>query len=132
MPATVSQRHDDASNMRAMSDVLSELNRNYIRSVEFADVDWFRQNLADDFMNTNPDGTLIDKTAFLAQIGRGSAVTQLEVHDVLLRVLGDFAIIHARTSYLKPDGSRGEGRYTDDWQNRGGTWKCVSAHVTRR
>jgi hypothetical protein len=67
-----------------MSDVLSELNRNYIRSVEFADVDWFRQNLADDFMNTNPDG------------------------------------------------SRGEGRYTDDWQYRDRAWRCVSPHVSRR
>ena len=49
----------------------------------------------------------------------------------LIRMLGDFAIIHARTSYQKPDGTQGGGRYTDDWQLRGGRWQCVSAHVTR-
>jgi Domain of unknown function (DUF4440) len=112
--------------------LLTELNRNYIRSVEFADVAWFEANLAGDFMNTNPDGTFLDKAGFLAQIARGSSVKQIETHDVLVRILGDFAIIHARTSYVKPDGSIGGGRYTDDWQWRENTWKCVSAHVTRR
>jgi hypothetical protein len=34
------------------------------------------------------------------------------------RVFGDFAIIHARTSYQRQDG----GRYTDDWQFRDGRW----------
>jgi hypothetical protein len=52
-------------------------------------------------------------------------------HDVLIRILGDFAIIHARTSYQKPDGTQGAGRYTDDWQLRDGRWQCVSAHVSR-
>jgi hypothetical protein len=50
---------------------------------------------------------------------------------VVIRILGDFAIIHARTSYQKPDGTQGSGRYTDDWQLHDGRWQCVSAHVTR-
>jgi hypothetical protein len=74
-------------------------------------------------------GTFIDRKAFLAQIGRGSSVKNIREHDVLIRILGDF--IHARTSYQKPDGSQGAGRYTDDWQFRDGRWQCVSAHVTR-
>ncbi|TMJ74349.1 MAG: nuclear transport factor 2 family protein, partial [Alphaproteobacteria bacterium] len=81
-----------------------------------ADVAWFDGHLAVDFLNTNPDGTLIDRRAFLAQIGRGSAVKNIREHDVVIRILGDFAIIHARTSYQKPDGTTGAGRYTDDWQ----------------
>ena len=67
----------------------------------------------------------------LAQIGRGSAVTNIQEHDVKIRLLGDFAIIHARTTYTKPDGSTGGGRYTDDWQRRPEGWRCVSAHVSR-
>ena len=31
---------------------LAELNRNYVRSVDEADVAWFDANLATDFMNT--------------------------------------------------------------------------------
>jgi ketosteroid isomerase-like protein len=110
---------------------LQELNRNYVRSVDEADVAWFDANLAPDFFNTNPDGSFIDRKAFLAQIGRGSSVKNIREHDVLIRILGDFAIIHARTSYQKPDGTQGAGRYTDDWQRRNGRWQCVSAHVSR-
>lgn len=110
---------------------LRGLNRNYIRAVDEADVAWFDANLAADFLNTNPDGTLIDREAFLAQIGRGSTVRNIREHDVVIRILGDFAIIHARTTYEKPDGTPGAGRYTDDWQLRDGRWQCVSAHVAR-
>jgi uncharacterized protein DUF4440 len=110
---------------------LRELNRNYIRSVDEGDVAWFEANLAADFFNTYPDGTLIDRTAFLTRIGRGSAVKNIREQDVRIRILDDFATIHARTSYQKPDGTQGSGSYMHDWQLRDGRWQCVSAHVTR-
>ena len=100
---------------------LRDLNHNYVRSVDQADVRWFDQHLAPDFYNTNPDGTVLERAAFLAQIGRGSPVTDIREHDV----------IKARTSYKKPDGSAGAGWYTDDWQLRPEGWRCVSAHVSR-
>src|SRR5437764_15476694 len=103
-------------------DVLYDLNHNYVRSVQDADVAWFDANLSDDFLNTNPDGTLIDRAAFLAQIGRKSPVTNLKEDDVRIVLRGDFAFIHARTSFTKPDGSQGAGRYTDIWWKRGGRW----------
>ena len=111
--------------------LLLDLNRNYIRSVDEADTVWFEANLASDFLNTNPDGTLVDRSTFIVQIGRGSSVKNIREHEVIIRILGDFAIIHARTAYLKPDGTYGSGRYTDDWLFRDGRWQCVSAHVTR-
>jgi hypothetical protein len=46
--------------------------------------------------------TFIDRKAFLAQIGRGSSVKNIREHDVIVRILGDFAIIHGRASY--PEG----------------------------
>src|SRR5690348_17279943 len=102
---------------------LRELNHNYVRAVDEADVAWFDANLASDFMNTNPDGSLIDRKSFHAQIARGSTVKNIREHDVLIRILGEFAIIHARTSYEKLDGTRGSGRFTDDWQLRNGRWQ---------
>ena len=79
----------------------------------------------------NPDGSFIDRKAFLAQIGRGSSVKNIREHDVQIRILGDFAIIHARTSYSLADGAAGKGRYTDVWARQNGKWLAVSAHVTR-
>ena len=116
---------------RADLEALSVLNRNYIRSVDEADVRWFEQHLAVDFLNTNPDGSLVDRAGFLAQIARGSAVHGIKEHEVKIRLFADYAIIHARTSYRKPDGADGAGRYTDDWHRRDGRWVCVSAHVGR-
>ena len=110
---------------------LRDLNHNYVRSVDQADVRWFDQHLAPGFHNTNPDGTLIDRTAFLAQIGRGSPVKDIREHDVKILLFGDLAVIKARTSYKKPDGSTGAGWYTDDWQLQPEGWRCVSAHVSR-
>lgn len=40
-------------------DVLEKLNDGYIRSVRESDVAWFERHLADDFVNSNPDGTLV-------------------------------------------------------------------------
>ena len=112
-------------------DALRDLNRDYIRSVQASDVRRFKEILADDFLCSNPDGSLIDRDAFLAQTARPVSISKLEVHDVNVRLMGDFAIIHARTTYIRPDGSVGSGRYTDVWARRQGTWLAVSAHVTR-
>ena len=110
---------------------LEELNRHYIRSVSEADVRWFDAHLAEDFVNSNPDCSLVDRAGFLAQIGRGSTVKGLAIEDVRIRVLGEVAIIHARTTYTRADGQPGAGRYTDVWARRQGRWLCVAANVTR-
>jgi ketosteroid isomerase-like protein len=110
---------------------LEALNREYIRSVSEADVRWFDANLATDFVNSNPDCSLVDRANFLAQIGRGSSVKSLAIENVLIRVLGDVALIHARTTYTKANGQPGAGRYTDVWAGRRASWVCVAANVTR-
>jgi ketosteroid isomerase-like protein len=112
-------------------DTLMELNRDYIQSVQHGDVRRFDEILADDFLCSNPDGSLVDRKAFLEQTAKPVTISNLEAHDVNVRLMGDFAIIHARTTYTRPDGQAGAGRYTDVWARRGGRWLAVSAHVTR-
>jgi ketosteroid isomerase-like protein len=55
----------------------------------------------------------------------------LQAHDVDVRLMGDFAIVHARTTFTASNGRPGSGRYTDVWARRNGRWLAVSAHVTR-
>ena len=110
---------------------LTELNRDYIRSVQTSDVRRFREILAEDFLCSLPDGSLIDRERFLEQTALPAKISNLEAHDVNVRLLGDFAIVHARTTYTTPDGRPGSGRYTDVWARRHGRWLAVSAHVTR-
>lgn len=121
----------DAVMNNADIDTLQQLNQDYIRSVQMSDVRRFDEILAEDFLNSNPDGSLVDRAGFLAQIARPATISNFEAHDVRVRIMGDIAIIHARTTYNKPDGLAGAGRYTDVWARRQGQWLCVSAHVTR-
>ena len=116
---------------RSDLDVLLDLNRDYIRSVQTSDVRRFGEILADDFVCSNPDGSLVDREGFLKQTARPVGIANLEAHDVEVRIIGDVAIIHARTTYTRPDGHAGAGRYTDVWARRAGGWLAVSAHVTR-
>ena len=69
--------------------------------------------------------------AFLEQTAQPVKISKLEAHDVNVRLMGELAIIHARTTYTLPHGRPGAGRYTDVWARRDGRWLAVSAHVTR-
>jgi ketosteroid isomerase-like protein len=109
---------------------LLRLNEQYLRAVERADRGWFEATLGEDFLCSLPDGGLLDKGAFLAQLGPGPRLTAIEAHDVLVRLLGDVALVHARTTFLN-DGRPSRGRYTDVWALRDGRWRAIAAHVTR-
>ncbi|HSF16774.1 MAG TPA: DUF4440 domain-containing protein [Vicinamibacteria bacterium] len=110
---------------------LQELNQEYIRSVQDSDVKRFREILAEDFLCSLPDGSLLDRDRFLEYTAKPVTITELAAHDVKVRLMGDVAIIHGRTTYRTKDGSPGSGRYTDVWARRDGRWLAVSAHVTR-
>jgi ketosteroid isomerase-like protein len=113
-------------------DILVKLNHEYVKSVQDRDVAWFDANLSPDFLNTNSDGSLSDRKSFLDQIGRGTGIAKITEEDAVIRIVGDFAIIHAATVFTLPSGVSGRGRYTDIWSKQNGRWICVAAHVTRR
>jgi ketosteroid isomerase-like protein len=110
---------------------LEQLNRDYISSVQNSDVRRFDEILAEDFLCSDPDGSLVDRAGFLVQTARPVTILNLEARDVKIRIMGDVAIIHARTTYTMSDGRAASGRYTDVWARRNGRWLAVSAHVTR-
>src|SRR5437016_13258183 len=110
---------------------LEQLNRDYISAVQNSDVRRFDEILAEDFLCSNPDGSLVDRAGFLVQTARPVTISNLEARDVRIRIMGNVALIHARTTYTMPDGRAASGRYTDVWARRQGRWLAVSAHVTR-
>jgi hypothetical protein len=112
-------------------DALQQLNSGFIRSVRDSDARWFDENLAEDFLNGNADGSLATRAQFLVQVARPCPVADFRAADVRIRILGEFAIVHGRTVYTKRGGEAGAGRYTDVYARRQGRWLCVSADVTR-
>jgi ketosteroid isomerase-like protein len=112
-------------------DELTMLDHDYVASVQNSDVKRFDEILAQDFYCTNPDKSFVDRAGFLRQTAEPVKIKNLREEDVKIRVLGDFAIIHGRTSYTTPDGQQAYGRYTDCWAKQNGKWLAVSAHVAR-
>lgn len=91
----------------------------------------FSQMLAEDFLCTTPDATLLDRVQFLEQTAKPYTIRDLQAHDVIVRLMGDVAIVHARTTFVYVDGRTGAGRYTDIYARRGGRWLAVAAQFAR-
>ena len=113
------------------SAILRNLNESYVRSAEESDVRWYKENLAEDFLSSNVDGSIIDKAAFLERIAHRYPGSNLEAVDLRIRIIGEVALIHSGFRYTKTDGQEGRGRYTDIWARRQERWLCVSAHFNR-
>lgn len=111
-------------------EVLLRLNTEYLRASERSDCGWFEEHLAADFLCSRPDGSLLDRAAFLVRVSAPSSLSELEAHDVLVRLLDAVALVHARTTFLD-EGRPRRGRYTDVWARRDGRWVAIAAHVTR-
>jgi ketosteroid isomerase-like protein len=121
----------EVKSMSNAIDQLTALNRDYVASVQNSDVKRFDEILAQDFYCSNPDKSLVDRAGFLKQTAVPVAIKNLIADEVKIRIMGDFAIIHGRTSYTTPDGKQAYGRYTDCWARQNGQWLTVSAHVSR-
>jgi hypothetical protein len=117
--------------VRSHVEELLVLNQSYLDAIMQRDASRFEEILAADFLCSNPDGSVVDKPGFLAQIAQPLTISGLSADDIRVRVLGNIAIIHARTTYQTLVGDQRHGRYTDVWQLRNGTWQAVAAHVTR-
>jgi len=109
-------------------DTLTALNLDFFTSVQKGDVKRFEEILADDFMMSTPDGSLLDKAEYLRLTAQPVTISGLVAEDVRIRLLGDFAIIHGRFDSRTADGKPRRGRYTDNWARRDGTWVAVSGH----
>jgi hypothetical protein len=85
-------RTEDAMAASAASDlaILLQLNQDYIDSVQHSNVKRFSEILADDFLCSLPDGSLIDRAQFLSQTARPVTISNLAAHDVNVRIMGDF------------------------------------------
>ena len=108
-------------------ETLTALNRDFTASVQKRDVKRLKEILADDFMVSTPDGSLLDKAEFLKLTAQPVTISGLVAEDVRIRLLGDFAIIHARFNSRRADSTQRRGRYTDNYARRDGTWVAIAA-----
>ena len=89
--------------------------------------------LADNFVSTDQDGTvLVGKAANLADM-KNSTVTSYETTDLKVTVFGNAAV--ATGAYAIKGTYKGKpidhrGRYTDTWVKLNGKWLQVASHAS--
>ena len=86
-----------------------------------------------DFVFTDYDGTVMNKTQFLASIGDMSNTLTLEVSDSMrLHRVGDTVVVTGATHEKgKQKGKAYEhyGRFTDTWVRHENGWICVASQL---
>jgi ketosteroid isomerase-like protein len=112
-------------------ETLRRLNQEYVDAFMEADVNWYRQHLADDFVVIESDGSVLNKEEFLQQTAKGPDVADYKLHDVHINIYGETALVRATGVWMRADGSMGMSRYTDVYVRQNGGWKTVSAQITR-
>jgi ketosteroid isomerase-like protein len=110
---------------------LKQLNEQYIEAVVNADVGWYQQHLADDFVCIDSEGNLLDKEAFLRRTAGGPYVSDYRLEEVQVRIYGETALVQAAGFFTRKDGQPGMCRYVDVYVRTTDDWKVVSAQITR-
>lgn len=124
----MSTKMESDSSARA---TLERLNQEYVGAFMNADVEWYREHLADDFVVIESDGSVLNKEEFLINTAKGPDVTEYKLQQVDVRFYGDVALVQATGLWTGKDGSKGMSRYIDVYVNTATGWKTVSAQITR-
>jgi ketosteroid isomerase-like protein len=88
--------------------------------------------LTDDFVITEPDGTMQNKRQHMAATKDASYHYDLLVsEDFRIKMYGTVAVVTG--TYHEKGSSKGSrfdrrGRFTDTWIRIGNTWRCVASH----
>jgi len=108
---------------------LHRLNEHYIRAFVESDVAWYDEHLSADFTCSLADGKRIGKDEFLRRIATGPGVTAVRYDEIDVRPLGEVALVHGVTHYMR-GGSPASTRYTDVWRYQRGRWLAIAAQLT--
>ncbi len=91
--------------------------------------------VADDWTITDPDGTIVAKTEFLANFKSGvDAVSSAVADEMKVRVYGDAAVVLGRNTVkeqYKGKDMSGQYRFTDTWIKKAGRWQCVASAFSK-
>jgi ketosteroid isomerase-like protein len=114
---------------------LATLNRMWMQAYVDRDVAFLEGHVADEYVATFPDGTVIDKKGEIDALASGAfTLTEMHAREMTVRVYGDAAIITGQSTIkatVKGRDERGEFRFTDVWVRQADRWVAVASQVTR-
>ena len=117
---------EDASKIVAMENLWNQMQLNH-------DAAAMEKMLDDDFVLTDYDGTLQNKTQFLESIkDMSTKLTQEMSEGMKLHPHGNTVVITGATRDKGAQNGKPfahNGRFTDTWMKKNGTWLCVASHL---
>ena len=118
-----------------LADEVTRLNRRWMESYVKRDTAFLEQYLADDYVSTFPDGTVLDKQGEIESLKSGDiAPTEMTPSEMNVRTYGVAAVITGRSTIkakVKGEKVSGEYRFTDVWIKQDNRWRAVASQVTR-
>jgi len=117
---------DDASKIVAMENLWNQMQLNH-------DVAAMGKMLDDEFVLTDYDGAVLNKTQFLDSIKDMSIKLTVELSEGMrLHPHGNTVVITGATREKGTQNGKPfahTGRFTDTWIKKNGTWLCVASHL---
>ena len=111
-----------------------QLEHEWIEAFLRGDTETLDRILADDFIFTDPEGRLLTKAEWIADVASGEVTFEsVHIDDLQVRMYGDAAVANGRVTVKarsKEGGFDGRYCYTDMYVKRGGRWQAVAEQAT--
>jgi len=118
-----------------LTEEVTRLNRRWMEAYVRRDTAFLEQYLADDYVSTFPDGTVLDKQGEIESLKSGDiALTEMTPSEMNVRAYDGAAVITGRSTIkanVKGEKVSGEYRFTDVWIKQDNRWLAVASQVTR-
>jgi ketosteroid isomerase-like protein len=124
----------DASGMgvKSVENALIQVEHDWGYALLTADVAGWSRFLADDWVLTYSDGSLVTKPMALADLKEGALrIESFRLDDMKVRVYGDTAVVTGQItekSKFRDKDTSGVRRFTDVFVKRDGRWQAVASH----
>jgi len=127
-------RAQEHSSMSSDEAFILSLEKAWNLAEEHKDAHALDQLLASTLVYTEFDGSVMDKTQFLASVKSSSPEADKFVYeDLQVRVYGDCATVtgmYREKGMVKGKPISRRGGFTDTWVKQNGTWLCVASQNT--
>jgi hypothetical protein len=90
--------------------ILERLNQEYVDAFMNADVEWYRDHLAEDFVCIESDGSVLDKTEFLTNTAKGPDIADYRLQSVEVRIYDSVGLVQATGLWTGKKGTKGMSR----------------------